>query len=87
MYRIIPDLATAEQVAALSVDALLDYAQVVAVLGASPWAGSPQNDPHPDWAVRRWAFGPGMAVQVIYLVIEGQRRSASAPGSMARFMS
>ncbi|MFE3195065.1 hypothetical protein ACFXHA_39085 [Nocardia sp. NPDC059240] len=73
MYRIIPDPDTAEQVAALPVDALLDYAQVLSVLEVSPWAGSPQNDANPDGAVRRWAFGPGKAGQVIYLVLEAQR--------------
>ncbi|MFI9505375.1 hypothetical protein [Nocardia sp. NPDC052566] len=58
---------------ALPVDALPDYAQILSVLEVSPWAGSPQNEANPDGAVRRWAFGPRNAGQVVYLVLEAQR--------------
>ena len=39
MYRLVPDAATLDQVAALPVDALLAYADVLAVLELKPWAG------------------------------------------------
>jgi hypothetical protein len=36
--------------------------------------GSPHHEGNPDGAVRRWAFGPGQAGQVVYLILEDQRR-------------
>ena len=70
MYKIIPDSAAIDQVAALPVEALEDYAQVLSVLSVVPWNGAPQNENNPDGAVRVWLFGPGKAGQVIYLVLD-----------------
>lgn len=73
MYKIVPDPATLPQVAMLPVDVLDDYAQVLAVLQLTPWNGAPQHEDNPGGAVRRWAFGPGRAGQVIYLIMEDQQ--------------
>jgi hypothetical protein len=64
MYRLVPDAATLDQVAALPVDALLAYAEVLAVLELK-WAGESHHAAHPEAAMRRWLFGPEGAGQVI----------------------
>lgn len=73
MYRIIPDAAVSEQVAALPDDALAAYADLLGVLARTPWDGSPLHEDNVDGEVRRWGFGPSMAGQVIYIVIERTR--------------
>ena len=73
MYRIVPDAAAAEQVAALPAKALASFAEVLAALQLAPWNGRPQHEDNPDGAVRRWAFGPGEAGQIVYLILDDQR--------------
>jgi hypothetical protein len=72
VYRIVPDGATMQQVAALPDEALDSYAEVLAVLELEPWNGQPQHQDNPDGAVRRWHFGPDKAGQVVYLLLEEQ---------------
>lgn len=72
-YRIVPDETTLGQVAALPVEVLVDYAEVLDVLEVAPWNGEPQNVANPEGAVRRWYFGPDGAGQVVYLVVEERR--------------
>lgn len=73
MYRIIPDATVLEQVAALPDDALAAYAEVLDVLALTPWNGPPLHEDNPEGEVRRWIFGPNMAGQVIYVIIEHQQ--------------
>jgi hypothetical protein len=73
VYRIVPDATVSEQVAALPSAVLADYAEVLEVLQLTPWNGRPQHPANPDAPVRRWAFGPGKAGQVIYLILEQQQ--------------
>ncbi len=73
MYRIIPDTAVSEQVAALPVEALASYAEVLKVLQLTPWNGRPQHPANPDAPVRRWAFGLGQAGHIVYLILEEQQ--------------
>lgn len=73
MYRLVPDPATIEQVAALPDGALDAYAGVLEVLRLSPWNGRAQHEANPDGAVRRWAFGVGQAGQVVHLILEEQQ--------------
>ena len=73
MYRIVPDPQTLPQVAALPQQALDDYAALLDVLQLTPWNGAPQHEDNPTGAVRRWAFGPGAAGQVIYLIDDQAR--------------
>ncbi|MGA9309478.1 MAG: hypothetical protein WBV74_03800 [Pseudonocardiaceae bacterium] len=73
MYRIVPDLATMTQVAALPADALDAYAEVLEVLQLTPWNGRPQHEDNPEGAVRRWKFGVSQAGQVVYLILEEQQ--------------
>jgi hypothetical protein len=73
VYRIIPDTAVSEQGAALPTEALASYATVLEVLQLTPWNGQPQHPANPDAPVRRWAFGPGQAGHIVYLILEEQQ--------------
>ncbi len=73
MYRIVPDDEVFEQVAALPTEALRAYFEVLDVLQLTPWNGEPQNPNNPGGEVRRWHFGPGLAGQVVYLVLEDRQ--------------
>lgn len=73
MYRLVADSAILEQVAALPVEALSAYAELLTALEVSPWSGPPQHEANPEGAVRRWAFGPGVAGQLVYLIDEQAR--------------
>ena len=53
-------------------EVLTGYAEVLKVLQSTPWSGRPQHPANPDAPVRRWAFGPDQAGQVVYLVLEEQ---------------
>ncbi len=68
MYRLVPDQAVVDQVAALPLDALTAYADVLSVLELTPWNGEPQNNDNPEGAVRRFVFGPAGAGQIVYLI-------------------
>lgn len=73
MYRIVPDTAVSDQVAALPAETLAGYAEVLEILQLTPWNGRPQHPANPDAPVRRWVFGPGQAGQVVYLILEEQQ--------------
>jgi len=73
VYRIVPDTAVSGQVAALPAEVLAGYAEVLKVLQLTPWNGRPQHPANPDAPVRRWAFGPGQAGQVVYLILHEQQ--------------
>ncbi|QIS08054.1 hypothetical protein [Nocardia arthritidis] len=70
MYRIITDPDVADQIAALPVEALPIYAELLGVLQLTPWSGPPQHEENPDGAVRHWLFGPDGRGEVIYLIHE-----------------
>lgn len=73
MYRIVPDKAVIEQLAALPPEALAAFADLIDALGLAPWNGEPQHEDNPLGAVRRWHFGPEHAGQLVYLIDEHER--------------
>jgi hypothetical protein len=73
VYRIVPDTAVSEQIAALPAEALAHLAGVLATLELTPWNGRPHHEDNPAGAVRRWTFGPHQAGHLIYLIIDDQR--------------
>jgi hypothetical protein len=73
VYRIVPDAAVFPQVAALPVESLDAYAELLAALEVAPWNGPSHHAANPDGAVRRWSFGPEEAGQVVYLILEDRR--------------
>lgn len=73
MYRIVPDTAVPEQIAALPAQALPHLAEVLATLELTPWHGRPHHEDNPAGAVRRWTFGPHQDGHVVYLILDDQR--------------
>lgn len=73
MYRIVPDPAAREGVAALPDAALPGYAEVLDVLRLKPWGGRSISDANPDGEVRQFVFGPGGFGIVDYLIVEHDR--------------
>jgi hypothetical protein len=53
--------------------ALDDYVALLEVPQLTPWNGTPHHEDNPDGAVRRWAFGPGAAGQVVYPIDDQAR--------------
>lgn len=72
MYRIRTDHAARDQIAALPLEALESYAQVLGVLELVPWHGLPHNDANPKGAVRQLLFGADNHGIVIYLILDDQ---------------
>jgi hypothetical protein len=62
----------AEQVAALPAEALVSCAEVLAVLEVAPEKGAPHHKDNPD-GLRAWRYGPRMAGNLVYLILEHQR--------------
>jgi hypothetical protein len=84
VYRIVPDEAVIEQLAALPPEALAAYADLVDVLRLAPWNGEPQHEDNPGGAVRRWHFGLDQAGQLIYLIDEHERAVHLTPRAVDR---
>jgi len=73
LYQIRTDRQARDQIAALPDEALVPYAQVLAVLELVPWRGRAHNDDNPKGAVRQLLFGPNNQGIVIYLILDDQR--------------
>ena len=78
MYRIVPDDAVFDQVAALPVEALPFYAEALEVLHLVPLNGVPTTMLCWDGPMRELVFGANGQGTVTYLVLEDQRERASA---------
>jgi hypothetical protein len=50
-----------------------DYAALLDVLQLTPWNGASQHEDNPAGAVRRWAFGPRAAGEIVYLIDDQAR--------------
>lgn len=74
MYRIVTHEEVIEQTSALPDYLLGYYLQVLDVLELAPWTGEPYNAADPDGVMRKLLFGPEGAGEVIYLVLEYDRR-------------
>jgi hypothetical protein len=73
MYRIVTHDEVVAQTSALP-DHCFSYLQVLAVLELVPWNGEPYSEAKPDGAMRKLLFGPDGAGEVIYLILEYDRR-------------
>ena len=71
MYRIVTYDEAIAQIAALPVDGLVAYGQLLDVLQLTPWTGPSINPDNPDGPVRLWTFARGT---VTYLILEDQQR-------------
>ena len=72
MYRVTSEHQVLEQVAALPLEALASYAELLVLLETVPWNGDPLHKDNPAGAVRTHAFGHGGLVT--YLILEDQQR-------------
>lgn len=70
MYRIVTDSAVLDQLAALPIEALPGYAEVLDVLELAPWNGRPYNKKKPDVPMRELVFGAHGEGTVTYMVLE-----------------
>lgn len=73
MYRIVTDSAVLDQLAALPIEALPGYAEVLDVLDLAPWNGRPYNKEKPDAPMRELVFGAHGEGAVTYMVLERER--------------
>lgn len=73
MYRVIPDSAVFDQVAALPTEALLPYAEALTVLEVVPLNGRPYNADHPERPMRELVFGAKGEGTVTYLMLDDAR--------------
>ncbi|WP_214404642.1 hypothetical protein [Pseudonocardia lacus] len=74
MYEIETYEDARDQLAELPREALLAYAEVLAVLEIAPWSGAPYNRAKPSSPMRRFSFGRDDLGMVVYLVLEHDRR-------------
>jgi hypothetical protein len=73
VYRIVPDDAVFDQVAALPVEALPFYAEALEMLQLVPFNGRPYNEDLPDGPMRELVFGAISQGTITYLILDDQR--------------
>lgn len=71
-YDAVPDAVA--QVGELPVRALSAYAELIAFLELTPWAGAPYRDDKPDGNMRVMPFGKRSEGLSVYVILEEQRR-------------
>jgi hypothetical protein len=74
VYRVEPDPAALEQIAALLLEAFKGFVEARKVMQLVPWNGRPYNKDKPDEPMRELVFGPDGRGVVTYLILEDQRR-------------
>jgi hypothetical protein len=74
VYRVTTDEQSQPQIDALPPAALGPFAEARAVLEMVPWNGSPYHRNRPDSPMRALTFGPRGEGDIVYLILEDQRR-------------
>ena len=74
MYSVESEQHALEQVAALPVEALPFYAELMTMLETAPWGSESYDRQRPDANMRTHAFGKHDQGLVIYLILDDQRR-------------
>jgi hypothetical protein len=74
LYSLETEVAAAREVAALPVEALPAYAELMSLLEVAPWSGDPYNLQRPDANMRTHTFASEGRGLVIYLILEPDRR-------------
>ncbi|WP_214401067.1 hypothetical protein [Pseudonocardia lacus] len=74
MYRVTTDEQSQPQVDALPAAALAAFAEARTMLEVAPWNGAPYHRGSPDSPMRALTFGPRSEGDIVYLVLEDQRR-------------
>ncbi|MBF6548845.1 hypothetical protein [Nocardia brasiliensis] len=58
----------------MPVELLTPFAELIAFLELTPWAGQPYQPGNPDGNLRKMVFGPAGEALATYLILEEQRR-------------
>ena len=74
MYEVTTDEQSQQQIDALPADALAPFAEARTALELAPWNGKPYHRHKPDSIMRAITFGPHREGDIVYMVLEDQRR-------------
>lgn len=74
MYKITTDDRSQPQIEAVPAKALAPFAEVCTTLELAPWNGVAYHAHQPDSPMRAFTFGPHGEGDVVYLILEDQRR-------------
>ena len=74
MYKVTTDEQSQQQIDALPAEALAPFAEACAMLELAPWNGAPYHRNRPDGGMRALAFGPNGEGDIVYLILDDQRR-------------
>lgn len=74
MYKVTTDEQSEQQIEALPAEALTAFAEARAVLELAPWNGDPYHKHRPDSPMRALSFGPHGEGDIVYLILDDQRR-------------
>jgi hypothetical protein len=70
VYRVIPDTAVLDQIAALPARVLPQLAEAFSVPELPPQSGRPYNEDLPDGPMRELIFGTNGEAAITYLIVE-----------------
>lgn len=74
MYEVTADEQSQPQIDALPAEALAPFAEARTMLELAPWNGAPYHEHHPNSPMRALTFGPHGDGDIVYLILEDQRR-------------
>jgi hypothetical protein len=74
VYESTTDGESQPQIDALPVEALEPFAEARLAIELAPWNGKPYHRHKPDSAMRAWTFGPHGEGDIVYMILEDQRR-------------
>jgi hypothetical protein len=74
VYKSTTDERSQHQIDALPAEALAPFAEARATIELAPWHGQPYHSRAPDSPMRTWTFGPHGEGDIVYLILEEQRR-------------
>jgi hypothetical protein len=74
VYDVTTDEQSQPQIEALPTDALAPFAEARATLELAPWNGRPYHPRQPDSPMRTLTFGPHGEGEIVYLILDDQRR-------------
>lgn len=74
MYKVSTDEQSDAQIDALPADALAPFVEARTALELAPWNGRPYHPRQPGSQMRSLTFGPNGEGDIVYLILEDQRR-------------
>lgn len=74
LYQVTTDDKSQHQIGALPPEALTPFAEARAALELAPWNGMPYHSHRPSTPMRTISFGPHGKGEIVYLILDDQRR-------------